>query len=212
MQHKVDDPRVAAALARNDRYLAEFVESLNLCPFAKRCREDGKLHRAVLLVEGDLPGTAGFDAAAGALAEAIRRFELMSPESIEVGLVLLPALAPALAHEVEGARAFEQLVRETRERTEARHARGEAPFHCVAFHPHFREDLTDAHRAVRFIRRSPDPTVQLVRASVLQPLRRNGSISERIAEENFRTLNETGTKRLSGLLAEFGAYARPRGE
>src|SRR6267143_1192556 len=44
-------------------------------------------------------------------------------------------------------------------------------FYCVAFHPDLPLDLTDAHRAVQFIRRSPDPTIQMVRASVLKAVR-----------------------------------------
>ena len=32
-------------LMRNERYVREFVEALQLCPFARRCREDGKLDR-----------------------------------------------------------------------------------------------------------------------------------------------------------------------
>src|SRR6267142_2316406 len=38
----------AEALARNDRYLREFVEALELCPFARRCRESGRLARRFL--------------------------------------------------------------------------------------------------------------------------------------------------------------------
>ena len=36
------------ALARNDRYLREFVEALRMCPYAQACRESGKLQRRVL--------------------------------------------------------------------------------------------------------------------------------------------------------------------
>ena len=43
------DPRVADALERNDRYVREFVEAFNLCPYAKRTREAGRLQRIVLL-------------------------------------------------------------------------------------------------------------------------------------------------------------------
>ena len=156
----------------------------------------------------------------------------MPPDAIEVGLILLPALDPALAQGLEGARGFELLLRAARERMQARHARGAAPFHCVPFHPHFAEDLADEHRAVRFIRRSPDPTVQLVRASLLQTLRHadpSGThyvdiaglsaaelmalsapvpVAARIGRANLGTLNQANPERLRDLLAEISGHAR----
>lgn len=230
-----DDPRITAALARNDRYQREFVEAYNLCPYSRRCRETGKLRRVVLLDQGGDPGTAGFDAAVDAIVAAIARLERLPPDTIEVGLVLLPALHPALALGLEGARGFEQLVRTARERMQARHARGAAPFHCVAFHPHFPEDLANEDRAVRFIRRSPDPTLQLVRASLLNRLRHADpsgthyvdiaglsaaelmalsapqSVAARIGRENLRTLNQARPEHLRELLAEICMHARPPG-
>ena len=227
-----DDIRIAAALARNDRYVREFVEAFNLCPYARRCRETGKLQRVVLLDAGGAPGTAAFDAAVHALAQAIEQLEQLPADAIEVGLIVLPALDDTLAAGPEGARAFEQLVRAARERMQARYERGDTPFYCVAFHPHFAEDLSDEHRAVRFIRRSPDPTVQLVRASVLRAVRGVDSggvqyidvsklsaaelmavsspvpVSDRIGRANLRTLQAAGPERLRGLLVEIHACHR----
>jgi len=219
------DPRIAAALARNDRYVSEFIEALNLCPYAKRTREAGRLQRVVLLEEGGAPGTPQFEAAIVALDGAFARFERLPEDSIEVGLVILPALAPALALGIEGAHAFEALLGAARARMQARHPNGDTPFYCVPFHPHFAEDLADEHRAVRFIRRSPDPTVQLVRASVLRAVRGSGAsdyvdvagmspaellavtapvpVSDRIGQANLRTLQEQPPDRLRALLARF---------
>src|SRR5438067_12097453 len=58
-----------AALARNDRYLREFVEALNLCPFAKRCREEGRLVRRVILDGYLLPALLRAAAEVEGLAE-----------------------------------------------------------------------------------------------------------------------------------------------
>lgn len=225
-----EDPRIGPALARNDRYVREFVEGLNLCPYAKRTREGGTLHREVVLEEGGAPGTPGFEAAVDALAAAIARVEAIPAQCVEVALVIFPALAPCLAHGLEGARAFEQLVAAARERMVACHANGDAPFYCVAFHPDFAEDLADEHRAVRFIRRSPDPTMQLVRASVLRAVRGSGatdyvdtsglgpaelmaistplSVSDRIGRANLRTLGEKEPERVRGLLAAIRSHRR----
>ncbi len=220
-----EDPRTTAALARNDRYVREFVEAFNLCPYAKRTRETGRLHREVLLEEGCAPGSPPFDAAAEALDHTFQRIESMPADTVDVALVILPVLAPALAQGLEAGRAFEALVSAARKHMQARHPGGDSPFYCVAFHPDFAEDTADEHRAVRFIRRSPDPTVQLVRASVLRAVRGNGAIeyvavagmsaaelmavtapvavSDRIAQANLRTLQEQTPARLRALLAVF---------
>lgn len=226
------DPRIAAALARNDRYLHEFVEALNLCPYSRRCRESGGLQRAVLLERGGPPGAAGFDAAVLAIDAAIDRFERQPSESIEVALIILPALDAVLARGVAGARAFENLVHAVRQRVQRRHVRGTEPFYCVPFHPDFQEDLANEHRAVRFIRRSPDPTVQLVRTALLLGARHADpsgthyvdnaglsvaalmalsapvSLASRIAQANLRTLHAAGVAPLRALLAEIRSHGR----
>ncbi len=202
-----EDPRIAAALARNDRYNREFIEAFNLCPYAKRTRESGRLHRAVLLEEDAL----------GALSSAIEEVEALPVPSVDVALLILPGFTG-------GAAAFEQLVSAARERMQQRHPNGDTPFYCVPFHPEFAEDLADEHRAVRFIRRSPDPTVQLVRASLLHEVRGSGLIdyvntaglsatelmaitspmpvSDRIAQANLRTLQEAPPDRVRALLSK----------
>jgi hypothetical protein len=196
-----------AALARNDRYLREFVEALKLCPFARRCREDGKLQRRVLLPHDD------------ALA-AVRELEALPAESVEVALLIFPE---ARVGSEAAAREFEAFGAQIRETMFAAHFSG-PPFYLVAFHPDLPRDLTDAHRAVPFIRRSPDPTLQLVRASVLQAVRADNdgeryvdpsrltleqmlalqvpiSTSDRIAEANLESLRRAGLDHLEALLA-----------
>jgi hypothetical protein len=214
---RTEDPRVASALARNDRYVREFVEAFNLCPYARRTRESGLLKKVVLLEQN-------YDEASAALGVAIERLECLPADSIDVGLIIFPALAPELSQGLDGAHAFERLVGEARERMQARHKNGDTPFYCVPFHPDFAEDLTDEHRAVRFIRRSPDPTVQLVRASVLRAVRGSGAtdyvntsglnaaelmaisvplpVSDRISQANLRTLHEQSPDRMRGLLSD----------
>ena len=197
-----------AVLARNDRYLREFVEARQLCPYARTCRESGKLLRRVIRRrEEALP--------------AIQQIEALPADSVEVALLIFPE-EPADGE--PSARAFEAFCAGLRDRMFAAHAGEEAPFYCVAFHPDLPSDVQDAHRAVRFIRRSPDPTLQLVRASVLRSVRgaRGGgsryvdasrlsleeamalvsplSLSERIAEANLATVRREGPERLAAQL------------
>jgi hypothetical protein len=197
-------------LERNDRYLHEFVEALGMCPYAKICRESGKLHRRVLRSrEEALP--------------AIREIEALPPESVEVALLIFPG-EPASGE--ASARAFSAFCASLRDRMFAAHG-GDAPFYSVAFHPDLPRDLLDANRAVQLVRRSPDPTLQLVRASVLRSVRgRNDggsryvdtrklsleqamalvsplTLAERIAQANLATVQREGPDRIEALLASF---------
>src|SRR5207237_820421 len=84
----------------------------------------GRLQRTVLLEPGGAPEGPGFERVAGAIADAVLRFEALPENSIDVGLIILPALAPALASGLEAARAFERLVSAAREGVQARHGAG----------------------------------------------------------------------------------------
>ncbi|HYV68357.1 MAG TPA: DUF1415 family protein [Myxococcales bacterium] len=190
----------AEALARNDRYLREFVEALELCPFARKCRETGRLARRVL--RGGRPGEP--------TAAAVRELEATAEEEVEVALLIYP--------EFDGdVRAFEELRDEVR--------KGLRLFYCVAFHPELPIDLSDENRAVSFLRRSPDPTLQLVRVATLDRVRSGrpaGSVyldpsklsadelrslqpaptvSEQIARANLKTLQRHDPAWLVNLLA-----------
>jgi hypothetical protein len=192
-----------AALARNDRYVREFVEALHLCPYAKQCRETGKLHRRVLWSAEEAP-------------RALREIEALPAESVEVALLIFPAARTGSA---DAAQEFVSFCAGLRPQLRA--------FYCVAFHPDLPRDLLDAHRAVQFIRRSPDPTIQLVRASVLQAVRGPAdggtrvvdpsaltleelmtlhsplSLADRIAEANLQTLQRVGPDRVEMMLQSF---------
>src|SRR5256885_13638273 len=104
------EDRERAALARNDRYLREFVEALDLCPFARRCREEGRLVRRVILDDYLLP----------ALLRVAAEIETLPEKQCEVALLVLPGFN-------DGPAAFLDLCAEVR--------RSLRLFHCVAFHP-----------------------------------------------------------------------------
>jgi hypothetical protein len=192
------------ALSRNDRYLREFVEALELCPFARKCRETGRLERRVL--RGGRP--------AEATLEAIGELERTREEAVEVALLIYPEF-------VGGLRAFEEFRDDVRKSLRL--------FYCVAFHPDLPMELSDANRAVSFLRRSPDPTLQLVRIVTLERVRSGRptgsfyvdaatlspaelsafehsiSVSEQIARANLRTLRQQDPAALERLLAEMRA-------
>jgi hypothetical protein len=192
------------ALARNDRYLREFVEALELCPFARKCREMGRLTRRVL--RGARPTEATL--------VAVRELEETREDAVEVALIIYPEFAGSLL-------AFEEFRDEVRKSLRL--------FYCVAFHPGLPMDLSDANRAVSFLRRSPDPTLQLVRVATLDRVRsgrptgsfyvdattispaeltaleHSVSVSDQIARANLRTLRAHDPSTLERLLVDMRA-------
>ncbi len=145
--------------------------------------------------------------------------ELADDPTVHVGLVILP-LSPRdrVAHE--------RFVADVRERHARAHG-GSPPFAMAAFHPDAAPDLGSPARLVPFIRRSPDPTIQLVRLSVLEELRRpfergtgyvdpadlaavetllaapaKKPLHERIARSNLETVERVGVEAFEELLAD----------
>lgn len=201
-----DEALVAEAKRINLRYVVEFVEAYNLCPWAERARLDGHVAQRVCL-DADL-------SLEGPLAIVD---EVAKDPSIEVGLLIFPRL------DVDR-REFERFVGRLRTEDAARAGLGGPALAMAAFHP-VAEPATDSpYRLVPFIRRSPDPTIQLVRRSVLDAIRRPGDhgtdyvdptkvdilefltkkrrppLHERVAQANLETLVELGLDRARAVL------------
>lgn len=141
----------AEALRVYHRYATEIVEAYSLCPYARRAREEGHVAVRVLLEP------AMEDAL---LVQHID--ELAADSSIEIGLLLLPRLdlePLAFEHRVQALRRLHQAG-----------PRG-LVMALEAFHPLARIDTSEARRLIPWLRRTPDPTIQLARRSVLEELR-----------------------------------------
>lgn len=183
-----DDREIAEALARNDRYLREFVEALAICPYARTCRETGRLYRQVLLhTQPDAAALVG------------RILELSTPEfaDVEVGLLILPRLRLS-------ARDFDRFVRNVQRSYQQQRPPGVSGYFVVAFHPENDMRLDNPDVAVRFMRRSPDPTIQLVRPEAIARLcgeRDREILSRNIAETGLRTVIANDPRKLAELLA-----------
>lgn len=202
-----------------ERYAREVVERFDFCPWAARARRE-KTARPRVLFQANL---ADLSESLGAIEE----FE--SVPSLAVGLLIYPCVT---ADRLD----FEHFVRLLRHADGARREPGQIPFAMAAFHPHAAPDLSDPDRLVPFIRRSPDPTIQLVRREALESVRGEGAggtslvepwmmspaglavpekqgVRERIAQNNLRTTNTLGVPAIEALLADIAAdratsYAR----
>jgi hypothetical protein len=145
--------REAVRLSR--RYQIEIVEACGLCPWAARARTDGMVRERVLLQSGE----------AALIESSLEAIEELSREKrVEVALFIYPRLAL-------GRMAFEHFAARLRNADTGSRPLGEAPFMSAAFHPDAEPDTEDPERLIPFLRRTPDPTIQLVRASVLERVR-----------------------------------------
>lgn len=127
-----------------DRYLVEVVERHELCPWARAARERGELAAGILW---------GAPPAGAWVAEAER---LLALPRARVAMVVAPELAIARA-------AFGAL----RDAVASR-----IPSAGVAeFHPDAALDLATPARLVPFLRRSPDPLLQLVPLELIDAVR-----------------------------------------
>ncbi len=141
----------AAALAANDRYVIEFLETHGFCPYARSGRERGATERRVHFAD-----TA--DASA-----VVQAFEDIVQGDVEVLQIIFPLI------EVEAA-TFSRFVYEV---TEALNARQPRPvFASAALHPALAYKSDSATGLISLFRRAPDPTLQWVRLATLDNIYR----------------------------------------
>jgi len=196
-------------LRLNRRYLSEVVERFVLCPWAASSRRDRHVDECVLQQKSpdDLaPSLAAIDCYA-------ERSEL------EVVLFIYPCIGL-------GRLDFEHFARELRARDADRHEVGASPFAMAAFHPDAAPQIDDPERLIPFLRRSPYPTLQLVRTSALERVRAGEtegtafldieqlgaagllsltsplSLRERIARKNHETVMGAGVENIERILAD----------
>ena len=144
-------PLAREAIRLYARYELEVVEAFSLCPWAERSRREG--HTRQLVLEG-----------APMVETALAAIDVLAIDTnVEVGFLLFPTCTLSRVE-------FERFVSALRDIDQQRGA----TFAAAAFHPDARADVSDAYRLVPFIRRSPDPTIQLIRRTVLESVRRPG--------------------------------------
>jgi hypothetical protein len=215
-----DRARISEALRIYRRYQLEFVEALNLCPWAERARLDGHVAERVLLEPQDF------------VAESLRVIDELSPlKEIEIGLIIFAGYrCPRATFE----RQVAAMIDADAERGRA--TLSSPAFACAAFHPEATPITSHAERLVPFLRRSPDPTIQLVRVTALERVRKGFSegthffdpmqinlkqpppkrelpLRERIAKANLDTIEQIGLVRAEAILSDIFAdrdasYAR----
>ncbi|MCA9521252.1 MAG: hypothetical protein KC609_09775 [Myxococcales bacterium] len=160
---------------RHDRFAREVIEGLDVCPFARKCRESGRFHRRVFFPKGDRPTAAEI---AAALDELVREHS-----DCEIALMTFVVDATHRFHELAGLEAFVSLLRAAWDEL------GGPRYYFVAFHPAHSEGDRGGpmtpDRFVTLLRRTPDPTIQCVNAEILDTiLRRSHLAAQRRIEKD----------------------------
>ena len=177
-------PPAAAIDALHARYVHEVVEDLSLCPFARKCREQGRLQRPTFL------GPASPQEAARRLLDCVQDHpdvEVVLLTFITRGAVPGTPPAPdASERAFADHERFDEFVKEVRD-VYTGFPRVPARFYMVAFHPAYvradtRRPLTP-DSLVPLLRRTPDPVIQCIRADLLDHIRRQAQTA---AEARFR--------------------------
>lgn len=161
------------------RYQVEIVEGLNLCPFARKSRELGRVHRPVFRFDAAAQVERSGERAAE-VARALADLVEAHPDA-EIVLLTFPVRR---AHPWSTPQAFERFLPPLREAYAA--LPGAPVFYMVAFHPGNR--LAEGAALTRdnlvpLIRRSPDPVIQCVRAETLDAVRRQ---AQQVAHARMR--------------------------
>ncbi len=198
------------------RYQLEVVEACGLCPWAARARLDGKVRERVLL-QTDGASVAPAMSAVG---------EFVAEPEIEIALLVFPRIGLDRP-------AFDRFVARVQEADAACHPLGQIPFVSAAFHPDAAPDMSGAERLVPFLRRTPDPTIQLLRVAAVERVREGTPqgtqfvdartigvndpvtmpLRERIARTNLATVERMGVDRIKAIMDDIvrdriEAYAR----
>ena len=193
------------ALRVYGRYAEEVVEGLSFCPWARTAREEGKVTRVVITSDPPL-----VDVVVGAVEEQGRL------PHVSISLVIFPRATMDCAP-------FKDFVAEVRD-AYAANSHGDAGFAMAEFHPNAPVDADSPGRLTSFIRRSPDPTIQLVRLSTLAEvrasedqgtsyvdpadlalmspasMRRKEPLSQRIAKANRRAIEQRGLSEVAKIM------------
>ncbi len=135
------------------RYEREIVAACDLCPWATRVRQEERVRERVLLQEDE----ARLEPSLDAMSE-------FAHEDIDVALLLYPRIGL-------GRSEFDHFASRLRDADVLRQSLGQVPFVFAVFHPEATADLGEPERLIPFLRRTPDPTIQLLRSTVLDRVR-----------------------------------------
>lgn len=197
------------------RYALEVVEEFTFCPWARSAREAGRVRCNIVF--GTRPTLETL------LAEVLAADACTE---LDVTLLIMPQCELTRVE-------LRHLTSTLHTRYEVAAGRGKTAHAIADFHPAAQLDQTSPERLVPFIRKSPDPTLQLIRHAALDAARRGpqegtraatlemmlkGALKDdpphaRVASTNFRTLDRLSPRPILTVLEDIArdrsaSYAR----
>jgi hypothetical protein len=199
-----------ATLEVYERYAVEVVERFGFCPWARSSRESNLVSLYVI-----------FSADRDDFNESLARLSELcqAPSGSDVALFIYPLLDLDRLGFEDYARRLRTLAEQATPRLDA--------FATAAFHPSAEPDLSHPDKLVPYVRRSPDPTLQLLRNSAISGIKglKQGTefldvstltidslaalaepppkpVRERIAEANLTTVRDVGPAVIDATLAD----------
>ncbi len=173
--NRPDPDTLAAIVDLHERYVTEVVEELNLCPFSRRARERGEVERMTWLASEARDDPEG-------VAHAFAQ-RAVDHDGLAIGLLTFVTWGDDPWHDTRAFDAFRRAVHASYSGDPDRPS-----FHMVSFHPSLAlrpGAPLNPQTAVALLRRTPDPVIQCVRASVLDAIQAEGrerARAERAAE------------------------------
>ena len=187
------DARLSVEACRlHERYTIEVIERFNLCPWAYKARQEGDVVRRTLLQRSTTPEPT---------LELLAELEA-APRPVTVCIAVYPRLSV-------DPRAFDAFVSAIKAIDQERHG-GRPVFVSASFHPDYPFDARSPSALVPWLRRSPDPSLQLVHFATIEAARgpsgkmifdfspaaweqlrrrvERGTVQERVAADNLGTV------------------------
>lgn len=188
------DARLGSEACRlHQRYTVEVIERFDLCPWARKAGQEGQVWRRPLLQCNMEPGPTL------ALLDELEAL----PRPPQIVIAIYPRLAC-------GPREFDAMVARIKAADQERH-RGRPLYVSASFHPDYPLDERSPAALVPWLRRSPDPSLQLVHFPTLEEARgrtgkilfdyspaaweevrrriEKGTVPERVAADNLATFH-----------------------
>lgn len=159
------------------RYLEEVVVGFGLCPWAEGTLRAGRF-RSLVCVEAAPSAVAVLSF----LDQCGERSARGGVTQVDIGFVTFPRVEMSWG-------GFDRWVEGLRRAEAARRPAGGRPeFFMATFHPGGPDALADRRDLTAFVRRTPDPTIQLVRADLLDGDKVGVGVSDQIGARSLATL------------------------
>ena len=175
-------------IARTQRWVADVVIGLNLCPFARRVYDGGLIRYAV---------TAAADEAAlqAALTDELHALHAAPPEQVETTLLIHP-------HALADFRDYNDFVADADDLIEELGLTG--VIQLASFHPRYQFAGTRPGDVENYTNRSPFPMLHLLREDSITRVNDDPEKLADIPRRNIATMRQLGLGKVKEMLRKVG--------